>query len=63
MTEHESKDKGMNRAWVFLGGCLAGVAGVFVTAIVSDTPASQKGSKEREEEAQLALPEGEAGGG
>ncbi len=62
MTEHESKDKGMNRAWVFLGGCLAGVAGVFVAAIVSDTPASLEGGKEPDEEAQLVLPEGEAEG-
>ena len=62
MTDHESRDKGMKRAWVFLGGCLAGVAGVFVAAIVSDTPTSLDGSKEREEEAQLALPEGEAKG-
>lgn len=38
MTDHESKDKGMNRAWVFLGGCLAGVAGVFVAAISCPTP-------------------------
>ena len=62
MTEHESKDKGMNRAWVFLGGCLAGVAGLFVAAIMSAPPASMEGSKEREEEAQLALPEGGAEG-
>ncbi|WP_167121762.1 hypothetical protein [Nitratidesulfovibrio liaohensis] len=34
MTDHESRDEGMNRAWVFLGGCLAGVAGVFVAAIL-----------------------------
>lgn len=62
MADHESRDKGMNRAWVFLGGCLAAVAGLFVAAIVSDTPAGLEGSKEREEEAQLALPEGGAEG-
>ena len=62
MTDHESRGGGMNMVWVFLGGCLAGVAGVFVAAIVSDTPASLEGRKERKEEAQLALPEGEAEG-
>ncbi len=40
MTDHESRDEGVNRAWVFPGGCPAGVAGVFVAAIVADTSAS-----------------------
>ncbi|BFR47753.1 hypothetical protein RVX_R08140 [Nitratidesulfovibrio sp. HK-II] len=62
MTDHESRDEGINRAWVFLGGCLAAVGGLFVAAIVSDTLASLEGSQEREEEAQLALPEGETRG-
>ena len=55
MTEHESKDKGMNRAWVFLGGCLAGVAGVFAAAILSETGTTKTNDYEEEP---LALPEG-----
>ena len=55
MTEHESKDKGMNRAWVFLGGCLAGVAGLFAAAILSETATTRTDGCEEEP---LALPEG-----
>jgi len=55
MTEHESKDKGMNRAWVFLGGCLAGVAGVFAAAILSEAGSART---DNSEEKPLALPEG-----
>ncbi|WMW66304.1 hypothetical protein [Nitratidesulfovibrio liaohensis] len=57
MTEHESKDKGMSRAWVFLGGCLAGVAGVFAAAILSETGTTRTDGCDDEP---LALPEGES---
>jgi len=56
MTEHESKGKGMNRAWVFLGGCLAGVAGLFVAAILSEAGTTRTDGCDDEP---LALPEGE----
>lgn len=57
MTEHESRDKGINRAWVFLGGCLAGVAGVFVAAAASELGARGSDSKDTVEGALPALPQ------
>ena len=57
MTDHEPKDEGMNRGEVFLGGCLAGVAGVFAAAILSETGTTRTEGCEDEP---LALPEGES---
>lgn len=55
MTDHEPKDKGMNKIWVFMAGCLAGVAGVFAAAILSETGSVRIDGCEEDP---LALPEG-----
>ena len=55
MTDLESKDKGLSKVWVFLGGCLTGVAGVFVAAMLSEESDTEM---PRSEDELLALPEG-----
>jgi len=55
MTEQKIKNKRMNKAWVFLSGCLAGVAGILAAAMLSET--GNTGTNNLEDEP-LALPEG-----
>ena len=55
------KEKSMSSKWAFIGGILAGVAGVFTAAAVSMELENRKsGSCDTVDESQrLALPEGE----
>lgn len=52
----------MNSKWTFIGGILAGIAGVFTAAYVATELESRTGSASEEitEQENLALPEGEA---
>ena len=50
----------MSKAWVFIGGALAGILGVFTAAAVAVELDNRKAGQEIEDEPEkLALPEGE----
>jgi hypothetical protein len=40
----------MNKLWIFLGGCLTGVLGVFTVAVASESHADRALGEPREEE-------------
>jgi hypothetical protein len=55
------------KMWAFLGGCIAGIAGLFAVALVSEMSSSTTSSDDSgnggEQDEILALPEGSSNSG